>query len=266
MNNNGRIIVRATRIGSDTELARITAMVVEAQSSKAPIQRLADRISAVFVPVVTLVAIGTFFLWYYYLDAVINGGDGRSLSTSISVAITVLVIACPCALGLATPVALVVASGRGASRGIVLRKPHVLELAKEVDVAVLDKTGTLTTGVMKVNDVLIPTSAQKALGSQIAGSINERMILSTALTLESANDHPIAKAISSYAISRGATLAALTDFTQTPGSGVGGRITVGDFSPVVLIGTPEAIAHSSVPFDEQIKAGIEQARFRGESV
>jgi P-type Cu+ transporter len=266
MNNNGRIIVRATRIGSDTELARITAMVVEAQSTKAPIQRLADRISAVFVPVVTLVAIGTFFLWYYYLDAALNGGDGRSLSTSISVAITVLVIACPCALGLATPVALVVASGRGASRGIVLRKPHVLELAKTVDVAVLDKTGTLTTGVMKVNDVLIPTSAQKALGSQIAGSINERMILSTALTLENANDHPIAKAISSYAISRGATIADLTDFTQTPGSGVGGRIKVGDFSPVVLIGTPEAIAHSSVPFDEQIVAGIEQARFRGESV
>ena len=107
----------------------------------------------------------------------INGGDGRSLSTSISVAITVLVIACPCALGLATPVALVVASGRGASRGIVLRKPHVLELAKEVDVAVLDKTGTLTTGVMKVNDVLIPTSAQKALGSQIAGSINELSLI-----------------------------------------------------------------------------------------
>jgi len=238
MNNNGRIIVRATRIGSDTELARITAMVVEAQSTKAPIQRLADRISAVFVPVVTLVAIGTFFLWYYYLDAALNGGDGRSLSTSISVAITVLVIACPCALGLATPVALVVASGRGASRGIVLRKPHVLELARKVDVAVLDKTGTLTTGVMKVNDVLIPTSAQ----------------------------NPIAKAISSYAISRGATVAELTDFTQTPGSGVGGRIKVGDFSPVVLIGTPEAIAHSSVPFDEQIVAGIEQARFRGESV
>ncbi len=269
MNNNGRIIVRATRIGSDTELARITAMVVEAQSAKAPIQRLADRISAVFVPVVTVIAIGTFFLWYYYLDAVINGGsggNGGSLSTSISVAITVLVIACPCALGLATPVALVVASGRGASRGIVLRKPHVLELAKTVDVAVLDKTGTLTTGVMKVNDVLIPTSAQKALGAQIAGFINERMILSTALTLESANDHPIAKSIASYSISRGATALPLSDFTQTPGSGVGGRIKVGDFSPVVLIGTPEAIAHSSVPFDEQIVAGIEQARFRGESV
>jgi Cu+-exporting ATPase len=266
MNNNGRIIVRATRIGSDTELARITAMVVEAQSAKAPIQRLADRISAIFVPVVTLIAIGTFFLWYYYLDAALNGGDERSLSTSISIAITVLVIACPCALGLATPVALVVASGRGAARGIVLRKPHVLELAKSVDVAILDKTGTLTTGVMKVNDVLIPTSAQKALGSEIASRINERMILSTALTLENANDHPIAKAIASYAISRGATVAELTDFTQTPGSGVGGRVKVGDFSPVVLIGTPEAIAHSSIPFDAQILAGIEQARARGESV
>lgn len=266
MNNNGRIIVRATRIGSDTELARITAMVVEAQSAKAPIQRLADRISAIFVPVVTLIAIGTFFLWYYYLDAALNGGDGRSLSTSISIAITVLVIACPCALGLATPVALVVASGRGAARGIVLRKPHVLELAKSVDVAILDKTGTLTTGVMKVNDVLIPTSAQKALGSEIASRINERTILSTALTLENANDHPIAKAIASYSISRGATVAELSDFTQTPGSGVGGRVKVGDFAPVVLIGTPEAIAHSSIPFDAQILAGIEQARTRGESV
>lgn len=266
MNNNGRLIVRASRIGSDTELARITAMVVEAQSAKAPIQRLADRISAVFVPVVTLIAIGTFFLWYYYLDAALNGGDGRSLSTSISIAITVLVIACPCALGLATPVALVVASGRGASRGIVLRKPHVLELAKSIDVAILDKTGTLTTGVMKVNEVLIPTSAQKALGSEIASRINERMILSTALTLENANEHPIAKAISSYAISRGATLAELADFTQTPGSGVGGRVKVGGFSPVVLIGTPEAIAHSSVPFDSHIIVGIEQARTRGESV
>ena len=266
MNNNGRIIVKATRVGSDTELARITAMVVEAQSAKAPIQRLADRISAVFVPIVTLVSIGTFFLWYYYLDSALNGGDGRSLSTSISVAITVLVIACPCALGLATPVALVVASGRGASRGIVLRKPHVLELARAVNVAIFDKTGTLTTGVMKVGDVLIPTSAQKVLGNEISAIINEQLILSTALTLENANDHPIAKAIASHSLSRGAKILPLTDFIQTPGSGVGGRVECGSFSPLVLIGTPEAIAHSSVPFDPQISEGIEKARSRGESV
>jgi Cu+-exporting ATPase len=266
MNNNGRIVVKATRIGSDTELARITAMVVEAQSAKAPIQRLADRISAVFVPIVTLVSIGTFFLWYYFLDAAINGGEGRSLSTSISVAITVLVIACPCALGLATPVALVVASGRGASRGIVLRKPHVLELARAVNIAIFDKTGTLTTGVMKVGDVLIPISAQQKLEKEVAATITEQMILSAALTLENANDHPIAKAIASHASTRGAKLLPLNNFTQKPGSGVEGKVDFGQFSPLIQISTPEAITNSSAPFDSQISEGIAKARSRGESV
>ena len=115
VNHNGRLIVRATRIGKDTELARITAMVISAQGTKAPIQRLADRISAVFVPVVTMISIGTFAGWYY---------SGHTLTRSVSIAITVLVIACPCALGLATPVALLVASGRGARRGLVLREPR----------------------------------------------------------------------------------------------------------------------------------------------
>ena len=266
VNNNGRIIVRATRIGSDTELARITAMVVEAQGSKAPIQRLADQISAVFVPIVTVLSIATFFLWYFYLDAALNGGAGRDLSLSISIAITVLIIACPCALGLATPVALVVASGRGAARGIVLRKPHVLELARKVDVALFDKTGTLTSGEMKVGEVLIPSSAQKVLGAQIVDHLNERAILSAALTLENANNHPIAKAISAYAISRGATLLPLSDFAQTPGSGVGGRITVGPLSPVILIGAPDAIAHSTTVFDPQIQSAVDAAQSRGESV
>jgi Cu+-exporting ATPase len=266
MNNNGRIIVKANRIGSDTELARITAMVVEAQSAKAPIQRLADRISAVFVPIVTLVSIGTFFLWYYFLDAAMNGGEGRSLSTSISVAITVLVIACPCALGLATPVALVVASGRGASRGIVLRKPHVLELARAVNIAIFDKTGTLTTGVMKVGDVLIPTSAQQQLKKEVLAVITEQMILSAALTLENANDHPIAKAIASHASTRGAKLLPLTNFTQNPGSGVEGRVDYGQFFPLIQISTPDAIANSSAPFDSHISDGIAKARSRGESV
>ena len=266
MNNNGRIIVKATRIGSDTELARITAMVVEAQSAKAPIQRLADRISAVFVPIVTLVSIGTFFLWYYSLDAAINGGEGRSLSTSISVAITVLVIACPCALGLATPVALVVASGRGASRGIVLRKPHVLELARAVNIAIFDKTGTLTTGVMKVGDVLIPTSAQQQLEKEVSAAITEQMILSAALTLENANDHPIAKAIASHASAHGAKIMPLTNFTQNPGSGVEGKVDFGQFSPLIQISTPDAITNSSAPLDPQISEGIAEARSRGESV
>ena len=141
LNNNGRIIVRATRIGSDTELARITAMVVTAQGTKAPIQALADKIASIFVPVVTVLAIGTFAGWYYLGD--------KSLTYSISTAITVLVIACPCALGLATPVALLVASGRGALRGIVIRHPRVLEASQSIDTVVLDKTGTLTDGAMK---------------------------------------------------------------------------------------------------------------------
>lgn len=254
LNNNGRIIVRATRIGSDTELARITSMVVQAQGSKAPIQRMADRVAAVFVPVVTLMAIGTFFVWRY-LDF--------SLTQSISTAITVLVIACPCALGLATPVALLVASGRGAQKGIVLRNPRVLELAKKVDVVVLDKTGTLTSGVMKVQNCVIPSSAHATLGSKYSTFLKEEVILSTALSLELANDHPVAKAIATYSLSRGATQKSISEFTQTPGSGVAGRVDLGGYSPVVLVGTPKAIAHSSTTFDPAINEAVATAENLG---
>ena len=146
-------------------------------------------------------------------------------------------------LGLATPVALLVASGRGASRGIVLRQPRVLELARKVDVVVLDKTGTLTTGVMKVIEAAIPTSAHKVLGPDIANFLNEKTILSTALSLELANDHPVGQAISSHALSKGAVRSEITDFAQTPGAGVAGRVLLGAISPVVLIGSPKAISN-----------------------
>ena len=262
LNNNGRIIVRATRIGSDTELARITSMVVQAQGQKAPIQRVADQIAAVFVPVVTVTAIATFLAWYYLG----NDGAGHPLSQSIQIAITVLVIACPCALGLATPVALLVASGRGASRGIVLRQPRVLELARKVDVVVLDKTGTLTTGVMKVHDAIIPTSAHKVLGSTYAGLLTEKTILSSALSLELANDHPVGQAIVSHALASGATRHEVVEFTQTPGAGVAGRVLLGSISPVVLIGTPKAIAHSATTFDPAIADAIARGEESGLSV
>jgi Cu+-exporting ATPase len=254
LNNNGRIIVRATRVGSDTELARITSMVVEAQGSKAPIQRLADRIASVFVPTVTVIAIGTFFGWRYL---------EYSLTQSISAAITVLVIACPCALGLATPVALLVASGRGAQRGIVLRQPRVLELAKKVDVVVLDKTGTLTSGVMRVQNCIIPSSAHAALGNNHSAFLNEETILSSALSLELSNDHPVAKSIALYALSHGATKRVVSEFTQTPGAGVAGRVDLGGYSPVVLIGNPKAIAHSATVFDPQIADAISTAENLG---
>ena len=262
LNNNGRIIVRATRIGSDTELARITAMVVQAQGNKAPIQRLADRISAIFVPIVTVLAIATFFAWYYLG----NAGTGSSLADSSQIEITVLVIACPCAIGLATPVALLVASGRGANRGIVLRQPRALELARKVDVVVLDKTGTLTSGVMKVHEATIPSSAHKVLGATYAEFLNEKTILSTALSLELANDHPIAQAIASHSLSNGATRREVIEFTQTPGAGVAGRVLLGAISPVVLIGTPKAIAHSATTFDNEIESAIARAEESGHSV
>ena len=262
LNNNGRIIVRATRIGSDTELARITAMVVQAQGQKAPIQKVADQIAAVFVPIVTVLAIATFFAWYYLG----NNGDGYSLAQSIQIAITVLVIACPCALGLATPVALLVASGRGASRGIVLRQPRVLELARKIDVVVLDKTGTLTTGVMKVHEAIIPTSAHKVLGATYLASLNEKTILSTALSLELANDHPVGQAIASHALANGATRHEVIEFAQTPGAGVAGRVLLGTLSPVVLIGTPKAIAHSATTFDPAIAEAITRGEESGFSV
>ena len=258
LNNNGRLIVRATRIGSDTELARITSMVVTAQGSKAPIQALADKIAAIFVPVVTVLAIGTFAYWFYLAD--------KTLTFSISTAITVLVIACPCALGLATPVALLVASGRGALRGIVIRQSRVLEAFRQIDVAIFDKTGTLTDGVMKVQDAVMPASAHKVLGTSFAQHLTERNILSSALALESQSDHPLAQAISSYCISRGAQQLPVTELTQTPGIGIAGRVNIEGKSPVVIIGSPESIAHSTVAFDSPIAAAVLDAHAHSRAI
>jgi len=272
VNHNGRLIVRATRVGSDTELARITAMVISAQGTKAPIQRLADRISAVFVPIVTAGAIATFAVWY---------ATGSTLTVAISHAITVLVIACPCALGLATPVALLVASGRGAARGIVLREPRVLEVARNVDVVVFDKTGTLTEGVMNVQDATISAAAAAVLGRSFTEIATKENILASANAIESLNNHPVAQSITRYALANasssvsgvstvgGATARptfAVTDFAVTPGSGAAGRVSIGVQSPVVLIGSSAAVAHSSTEFHPEIKAAVERGQAAGLTV
>ncbi len=257
LNHNGRLVVRATRIGSDTELARITSMVISAQGTKAPIQRLADRISAVFVPIVTVLAIGTFAGWYL---------TGSTLTQSISIAITVLVIACPCALGLATPVALLVASGRGALRGIVIREPRVLEVARKVDTVLFDKTGTLTEGVMNVQQVTLSLSAGNVLGASFASILTEEKILSSALAIESLNSHPVALSISRYALSNKATKLEVNEFSVTPGAGAAGRVHIGDRSPVVLIGSPAAVAHSATAFHSEIKQAIELGEAAGLTV
>jgi P-type Cu+ transporter len=260
VNHNGRLIVRATRVGSDTELARITAMVISAQGTKAPIQRLADRISSVFVPIVTVLAIGTFAGWYF---------TGSTLTQSISIAITVLVIACPCALGLATPVALLVASGRGAARGIVLREPRVLEVARKVDTVLFDKTGTLTEGVMLVQEATISTAAGAVLGRSFAEIVTRENILASAGAIESLNNHPIALSITKYALANAGQVTssrptfAVSDFSVTPGSGAAGRVLIGSQSPVVLIGSPAAVAHSSTEFHADIKSAIERGQTAG---
>ena len=260
INHNGRLIVRARRVGSDTELARITAMVISAQGTKAPIQRLADRISAVFVPIVTVLAIGTFAGWYF---------TGSTLTKSISIAITVLVIACPCALGLATPVALLVASGRGAARGIVLREPRVLEVARNVDVVLFDKTGTLTEGVMLVQEATISTAAGAVLGRSFAEIVTTQNIVASAGAIESQNNHPIALSITKYGLANAGQAApsrptfAVSDFSVTPGSGAAGRVSIGGQSPVVLIGSPAAVAHSSTEFHSEIKSAIERGQAAG---
>lgn len=256
VNKNGRLEVRATRVGKETEFARISAMVISAQGEKAPIQRLADRISAIFVPIVTTLAIATFMFWRYL--------SGESLARSIEIAVAVLVIACPCALGLATPVALLVASGRGAQRGIVLRKPSALETARGITDVVLDKTGTLTTGTMKVINSTIVPEAAAVLGQSWQTIATESKILESAATLESQNNHPIAEAIVRYAkIERPLPV---SDFQITPGAGAAGRIKVSEESAVVIIGSPAAVAHSSMAFHPKIARAIADAESNGLSV
>ena len=257
VNTNGRLIVRATRVGRDTEYARITSMVMEAQSTKAPIARLADRISAVFVPIVTVIALATFGVLRY---------NGYSLAESIATAITVIVIACPCALGLATPVALLVASGRGAQRGIIIRNPRVLEVARKVDTIVLDKTGTLTTGAMKVHEITIATEAGALLGAGFEPLLREATILSTALSIEEQNNHPIALSIRDFISAQGIKSTSVSEFQVTPGSGAAGRVNLGTHSPVVLIGSPSAVAHSTTTFNSLITAAVDRGHNAGLSV
>ena len=257
INTNGRLIVRATRVGRDTEYARVTSMVLEAQSTKAPIARLADRISAVFVPIVFVISLATFgVLWY----------NGYSISESIIRAIAVIVIACPCALGLATPVALLVASGRGAQRGIIIRNPRVLEVARKVDTIVLDKTGTLTTGAMKVHEITIATDAGAVLGASFEPLLREATILSTALSIEEQNNHPIALSIREFISAQGIKSTSVSEFQVTPGSGAAGRVNLGTHSPVVLIGSPAAVAHSTTTFHPLIAAAVQRGHDAGLSV
>lgn len=251
LNHNGRIIVRATRIGGETELARITAMVLSAQGGRSPIQARVNKISAIFVPVVTLIAIATGFAWYLF---------DSQLTHAIATGIAVLVIACPCALGLATPVALMVASGRGAQRGIVISTPNALEAGRGIDRVLLDKTGTLTTGQMMVSEATVSLEAAKELVQIYPELIKEATILSSALSIESQNTHPVGQAIAHHISGQGIKPTSVSDYSVSPGNGAAGRVNLGIHTPVVLIGSPAAVAHSSIEFHPEIKAAISRAQ------
>jgi P-type Cu+ transporter len=203
VNAGGRLIVRATRVGADTQLAQMAKLVADAQNGKAEIQRLADRISAVFVPVVIVIAAATFGLWL---------ASGAGAATALSTAVAVLIIACPCGLGLATPTALLVGTGRGAQLGILIKGPEVLESTRRVDTVVLDKTGTVTTGKMSLTAVHTTEGVSEVEALAIAGA------------LEHASEHPIAAAISAAARQRVGDLPAVTDFANLEGLGVRGKV------------------------------------------
>ena len=203
VNAGGRLEVRATHIGADTQLAQMARLVSEAQSGKAEVQRLADRVSAVFVPIVMVLSLLTLLGWW-----VLGAG---TVAAAFTAAVAVLIIACPCALGLATPTALLVGTGRGAQLGILIKGPQVLESTRRVDTVVLDKTGTVTTGRMSVVDV------------QVAEGENPDQVLRWVGALENGSEHPIARAIAAHAGARG-TLPAVTDFENHGGLGVSGVV------------------------------------------
>ncbi|MFE9600082.1 heavy metal translocating P-type ATPase [Streptomyces hokutonensis] len=203
VNAGGRLVVEATRIGSDTQLARMARLVEDAQNGKAEVQRLADRISGVFVPVVIAIALGTLLTW------LLVTGDATAAFTA---AVAVLIIACPCALGLATPTALMVGTGRGAQLGILIKGPEVLESTRRVDTVVLDKTGTVTTGRMTLRDVFA------------ASGVDEAELLRLAGALEHASEHPIAQAIAAGAAERAGSLPVPENFENVAGLGVQGVV------------------------------------------
>jgi Cu+-exporting ATPase len=238
INTNGRLVVRASTIGADTELGRIANLVVEAQAQKAPVQRLADRISAVFVPTVVVIAIATYVSWIAL---------NYNQSEAIRAAVSVLVIACPCALGLATPTALLVGTGRGAQLGVLIRGPQILESTRRINTIALDKTGTLTTGSMSVHQVTIIGDRQRTL--QLVAS------------LEHGSEHPLARSIVSFAKNEGFSILPVSDFDSMPGHGVSAVVD----GAIVLAGSLEAILHSVLEIPNALEIAVQNARNSGHS-
>ncbi|WP_341947185.1 heavy metal translocating P-type ATPase [Microbacterium sp. LWH11-1.2] len=240
-NVGGRLVVRATRIGSDTQLAQMARLVEDAQTGKAEVQRLADRISGIFVPIVIVIAVAALGGWL---------GAGFPVTAAFTAAVAVLVIACPCALGLATPTALLVGTGRGAQMGILIKGPEVLESTRMVDTVVLDKTGTVTSGKMTMVDVVVETGVDRAELLRLAGA------------LEDASEHPIAQAIAKAATQEVGALAAPEDFANIEGKGVQGVVD----GHAVLVGRASLLAEWSQHLSPEIAQAKADAESQGKTV
>ncbi|MFH8787548.1 heavy metal translocating P-type ATPase [Streptomyces roseoverticillatus] len=238
VNVSGRLVVRATRVGADTQLSRMAKLVEDAQNGKAAVQRLADRISGIFVPVVLLIALGTLLTWLFVT------GDATAAFTA---AVAVLIIACPCALGLATPTALMVGTGRGAQLGILIKGPEVLESTRRVDTVVLDKTGTVTTGRMALHGIIT------------APGVSEHDLLRLAGALEHASEHPIARAIADGAAGRTGSLPVPESFENIAGLGVQGVVE----GHAVLVGREKLLSEWVIELPAELAAAKATAEAEG---
>jgi Cu+-exporting ATPase len=238
VNAGGRLVVRATRIGSDTQLAQMAKLVEDAQTGKAQVQRLADRISGIFVPIVIALAVGTLGYWL---------GTGGGAGAAFTAAVAVLIIACPCALGLATPTALLVGTGRGAQLGILIKGPEALESTRAVDTVVLDKTGTVTEGKMTLTGVHLADGEDAAEVLRLAGA------------LEHASEHPIAQAVARGAAERVGELPAVEDFAGIEGLGVQGVVD----GHAVLVGRPALLAEWSQHLPAELERALTAAQAAG---
>ena len=240
VNTWGSLLVRATRVGSDTTLAQMGRMVAEAQAGKAPVQRLADQISGVFVPIVIIVSLLTLGGW------LLAGGGVQAAFTA---AVAVLVVACPCALGLATPTAILVGSGRASQLGILIKNAEILEQTRSIDTMLLDKTGTVTTGVMSLESVAVAPGAGEASALSLAASV------------ESLSEHPVARAITLGAADRGLSLVPVTAFANQPGLGVVGITAQGG----VLVGRPSWLASLGIDVPTSLLDAVREAEASGAS-
>ncbi len=241
VNLTGRLVVRARRVGADSTFAQMTKLVRDAQSTKAPVQRLADRVSSVFVPTVILLSIVTFIAWY------VMGDDIDRVADAFKAAVAVLIIACPCALGLATPMALMVGSGRAAQMGIVIKGVDVLQSTRRIDTVVFDKTGTVTTGVMQLLEVVVAADATRAEALGFAGA------------LEYASEHPVAKAIASAARAELGQLVSVQQFESIAGQGTIGVVD----GHRVMVGGEELLNSRTVIISGPLREALKVARDSG---